>query len=162
VRNCNNDGILVNSTGGVLLSILNTTASNNGVNGIEITGSNFTTGEILNSVTDDNGNNGISFSAGAMMIVGSTANNNGNDGFNASNGVTTVTARDCTASSNQNSGFHADRAGMFLAHSVTTLNRIGLLTSGNPSGVIHSFGDNHIAGNGTDESGTVDTSYRLE
>jgi hypothetical protein len=169
IRNFTNDGILMpNPAGNETVSILNTIASNNTHDGIEIQGIGLISGTFQHSTTESNGHNGVTASGASINIVGSTSNNNGNDGFYVSEDFAPQpyfnTARDCTASGNGNAGFHAENKGyIWFAHSTTTLNHYGVYING--QSVIYSFGDNHVGGNATDMGGSIvsfDTSHHLQ
>jgi hypothetical protein len=160
IRHFTHDGIYLQPTGELALSILNTIASNNGNDGIDLSpsgGSGEIIGVIDHSTATSNtvdGMNVYGANAGGLVaeitIVNSVSANNGRDGVvaytTAGNTATTVMVRDTTASYNAASGFLANgTAEMILAHSEATGNSYGIYINTDASG--HSFGDNHVYGN---------------
>ncbi len=172
IRHFTHDGIYLQPTGSLELSIRNTIASNNGNDGIDLSPSGF--GQIIgvvdHSTTTSNGVDGMNVwganTVGGILngitIVNSVSTTNGANGIKAHTTagglVTVVMVRDTTASYNSAAGFFADgTADMIFAHSEATGNSEGIYINTNASG--HSFGDNHSHGNlgGQDVLGTLGT-----
>jgi hypothetical protein len=178
IQNFTHDGIYLQPTGVLAFSILNTIASGNGNDGIDLSPSG-TSGGISGiidhatatnngvdgmNVWGDNSTSGYGGPGGLALItiVNSVAANNGNNGINANTTAghlsVSVMIRDTTASNNLNSGVQADGVSkIILAHSEAAGNGTGIIVTGSAGG--YSFGDNHIYGNGlygtTNVAGTL-------
>jgi Right handed beta helix region len=94
-----------------------------------------------------------SFAQGTLDHVRAFENS---DGVVVSN-FAIVTAVDTVVSNNSGNGFDiaGPRAAFLLAHSTATNNGTGVFIFTGLEGTAESFGDNHIAGNGTDVKGTL-------
>jgi len=168
IRHFTHDAIYLQPTGALQLSILNTIASNNGNDGIDLSpsGSGYIYGVIDHSTATSNGVDGMNvwgassiFTGGVagITIVNSVSANNGNNGITANtttgNLPTYVMVRDTTASYNHVCGVQANgTSNIILAHSEATGNSYGICFNG-ASGPAYSFGDNHVFGNADQISG---------
>ena len=157
IRHFTQDGIHLQPTGQLYLSILDTIAANNGNNGIALapSGANaYIYGSINRSTTMFNTRMGINVdgsnaTGGATTRVTIDNDVSHADGLAGVYANTTKTgdcevrsAPDTTASSSSN-GFYADGTSvMIFAHSVATGNFAGIVIGTNATG--YSFGDNHI------------------
>ncbi len=164
IRHFTHDGIYLQPTSNLRLSILNTIASNNGNDGIDLSpsgGSGGIFGVIDHSTATSNGVDGMNLyganasHGGALItIVNSNSANNGQNGVHAytSGGdFTELTVRDTAANYNGNSGFYADGilTIMIFAHNEASGNTNGIQINTSASG--YSFVDNHVYGNTTQE-----------
>ena len=171
IRHFTHDGILLQPTGVLKLSILDTIASNNSNDGIDLAPSGnqgYIFGAIDRSNTDSNGAHGISVwganeargPSANVTIVNSVSANNGQNGVYAHTTETTavvqVMVRDTAASNNGSAGFQVDGGGdsiMYFARTVATANLYGIRITNGGAGL--SYGDNNISGNYTqDVAGT--------
>jgi hypothetical protein len=176
IRHFTHDGIYLQPTGILQLSILDTIASNNGNDGIDLSPSGGTAGMvgvIDHATASSNGGQGISLwgansSASlpnlfSIMIVNSDASTNGLNGVQVFRTAGTIAliamVRDSIASSNGNDGLlfnSADiSAELIVSHSVVIGNRnFGME---NVSGVeFWTYNDNNLFSNFKgDESGTI-------
>jgi hypothetical protein len=174
IQHFTHDGIYLQPTGSLELSIRNTIASNNGNDGIDLSPSGFgqMIGVVDHSMTTSNGTDGMNVyganTVGGILngitIVNSVSTTNGANGIKAyttGNGlVTVVMVRDTTSSYNAAAGFFADgTADMIFAHSEATANSEGIYINTGTGASGQSFGDNHINGNlgGQDVFGTLGT-----
>jgi hypothetical protein len=169
IRHFINDGIYLQSTGQVYVSILDTIVANNGNDGIALAPSGayaYIYGSISRSTTMFNNRMGINVD-GSNATGGATTRVTIDNGLSHTDGIagiyantTTagdsvyVLARDTTVSSSS-SGFYADGTSvMIFAHSVATGNFDGIFINTNATG--YSFGDNHIFQNlSADVNGTM-------
>jgi hypothetical protein len=156
IRHFTHDGIYLQPSGTLLLSILDTIASNNGNDGIDLSPAanvGLIEGVIDHSTAVANVTDGMNVwganlpggGGGAFItIVNSVSANNGGNGFRAitTDAPTVVFLRDTTAAYNQGFGINVEgSASMTFAHvSVTGANGISI------DGIAHAFtfGDNHV------------------
>ena len=158
VLNFTNDGILMQPTSGSHVAIItNTTASNNDVGVLYLSGGTATTGFVIDHVTATNNNsygfdfnNGASSAAASASVANSIASENGNSGFVFIN--LTLSLDMSYASGNQRHGVElGSGATFFMGRSVLMNN--GLAGLSIQSATANSYKNNQIAGNGTDVSG---------
>jgi len=170
IRHFTHDGIYLQPTNKLGLSVLNTIASNNGNDGIDLSPSGsdgYIYGVIDHSTATSNGVDGMNvwgasstYAATApMTIVNSVSANNLNNGITVNTTAghlpVSVMVRDTTASNNGASGIQANGySQIILAHSEATGNATGVYVNGSTS-LILSFGDNHIYGNGVSSPNNV-------
>ena len=163
LRHFTHDGIYLQPTNTLHLSIIDTIASNNGLEGIDLSPSGNGTmhGVVDHSTASSNGGDGITVWGSnstlripdylGIEIVNSVASTNGVNGVKvhstAGTVATQVTVHDTSASLNGNDGFLIEGGNVFedvfLAHVVATLN----VNHGAEGSNLTSFGDNHISGN---------------
>jgi hypothetical protein len=170
IRHFTHDGIYLQPNASLKLSILNTIASNNGNDGIDLSpyGEDGGIGAVIDrSTTADNAFSGMTLRGSnapggnslGITIVNSVSTANGTNGvyaYTTANGTpTSVMVRDTTSSNHSyGSGFFADGTSeMIFAHSAALLNYPGITIGTSASG--YSFGDNHIYGNFPDLQGTL-------
>ena len=170
IRHFTHDGINLQPTGTLHLSMLDTIAANNGNDGFDLlpSGASDIFGVIEQSIAASNGGDGMNFDAlnstsGSAMLVAilsSVSNANEGNGIRANTnegaGINRITVRD-TATNANNTGFNVfGLAKMIFAHSVATGNLTGITINSGAGG--YSFGDNHVFGNILgDLSGTLST-----
>ncbi|MEA2904860.1 MAG: hypothetical protein QOI12_2247 [Alphaproteobacteria bacterium] len=159
VRNVNGFGISFVPSVTSALAVSNTLVADNGVNGIEVNpnGSAIVSAVFHRVEVNNNGGHGISVSGsgttGTVNAVASesVAARNGGSGFRAVDfGPSSATfSLFLSVAANNGVGISANNLGATLrvAHSMVTGNIHGWDASN--SAVIESFGDNYIAGNGT-------------
>jgi hypothetical protein len=169
------NGILMQPTTGTLaFTITNTTASNNGNNGIFFyppSGSPSANGVIDHVVADANQFTGIvvepSLATGGSVVVtisDSIASNNADYGIFAGlgSGTIKVSIDNVTASGNGNGIGAGTPASVLLGRSVITGNSIGVQNSTSPN-TFYTYKDNRINLNGTDISGNaLNTTFTVQ
>ena len=141
------------------LLVSNTLISDNGNNGIAIStnGSGTTTGVLDHVEMENNANNGLPTQSAQTLNVtvsDSVSANNGNSGVNAAavgGGGNTTMVRNSTIANNGENGLEANgtSAGstVFVTRSTITGNNTGWADVS--SGLVLSYGDNNIDGNGS-------------
>jgi hypothetical protein len=167
------DGILMQPTTGTLVfTITNTTASNNADAGIRfeaLSGSPTVNGVIDHVVADANLNGividqGLGSSGSAVVTVSdSIASNNSGEGIAASGGSGTlkVSIDNVTVSGNA-AGIGAQiSANVLLGRSVITGNTHGVNNATSPN-TFYTYNDNRINLNGIDISGPLNTSFTVQ
>jgi hypothetical protein len=162
VRNFRNVGINIAPSTFSIFSVSNTIASNNFGGGILVSGTGGATG-VLSKVTTNNNFLGgivIGTSNGATVTVVDSESSNNNTrsravgaGIAARGPGVLVMVRNCVASYNNAGLFVGSNAILRVAHSVFTGNDVGVNDVG--GGIIQSYGDNDINGNGADVFGTL-------
>ena len=173
IRHFTHDGIYLQPTGTLNVSILDTIASNNGWHGIELSpsGTGTIAGVIDHSTTTSNGFDGMvvwganstggGFTNAAISIFNSVSANNGRNGVTVytpqsglgSPGVV-VTVRDTSANQNTNDGFESTGSNMIFSRSEAILNGNNGIEIG--ANLSFSFGDNYVRYNyGSDVYGAL-------
>ena len=161
IRNFNNFGILFQpgAANATLLAVSNTLVSDNTSHGIIIVTSGSGAVSAVLSRVDMEGNNSnglrvVSIGGATNVTVSdSVASNNGEDGILAVDigGTVSMMVRNSTIANNQANGLETNNAGATIrvTRSTITGNATGWLVNG---GVVLSYGDNNIDGNGAANS----------
>jgi hypothetical protein len=161
IRHFATNGVSLFSTGATSFSISNTIAGDNGTNGIYIAPHN--SGSIQGTITDveTNGNGYIGigldgqFSTGTastVTIVRSVTAYNNFAGISVQSGFMSAVVNDTNSSNNNFGGFVTTGGGVLrLTRCVATGNSQGASSVG----VIYTYGDNRIVGNGLDINATM-------
>jgi hypothetical protein len=168
IRHFAHDGIYLQPTNTLNLSIIDTIASNNANDGIDLSpsGNGTMAGVIDHSTTISNGVDGMNVWGAntntiifiEINIVNSVTANNGRNGVNAftAQPIVSVTVRDTSSSTNFLNGFEVDgQSVMFFAHSEAIGNfGSGIRREAGTTG--NTFGDNYVGHNGNgDVVGTL-------
>jgi hypothetical protein len=166
IRNFTDDGIQFSPDASTQLFVSNTLVSDNGTNGIQIlaNGSGTTTG-VLDHVTMENNHSHGLFVLTAAQTVNVTvsdsvsANNTSNGIYAESTGAgpASVMVWNSTIANNGNDGLLASGAAVIrVTRSTITGNTTGwaIATTGTPisTGIVWSYADNNIDGNGSNNS----------
>ena len=155
---------IVPHTGFVKAQISDTTASDNGGEGVfyQPDGGSASINIVLDRVTTDNNHEGVSVfgdnDTGTIQIVlnGVESNNNAFAGVQLTSAVSNIVAEihESTLSLNAVAGINnAGVATVHLAKSYLTFNTTGILNTG--GGTVLSAGDNHIVGNANNVGGPM-------
>ena len=166
IRNFTNFGILFEPDASSQMSVSNTRASDNGISGIEIlaNGSGTTTGVFDHVTTENNQSHGLYVLTTSqtvnVTVSESVSANNTSDGIFAESigaGLVSVMVRNSTVANNGNDGLLASGDAVIrVTRSTITGNTTGwaIATTGTPisTGIVWSYGDNNIDGNGSNNS----------
>jgi hypothetical protein len=161
IRNYTEDGIQFSPDASTQLFVSNTLVSDNGTNGIQIlaNGSGTTTGVLDHVMMENNHSNGLSVMTAAqtvnVTVTDSVSANNTSNGIfaNASSGTISVMARNSTFANNTVDGLQAETSGTTISVTRSTITGNGFAAWAEiSSGVVLSYGDNNIDGNGSNNS----------
>jgi hypothetical protein len=166
IRNFSNFGILFEPDVSTQLFVSNTLVSDNGISGIEIlpNGSGTTTGVFDHVTTENNQSHGLYVLTTAqtvnVTVSDSVSANNTSNGILAESigaGLVSVMVRNSTVANNGNDGLLASGDAVIrVTRSTITGNTTGWAsaTTGTPvsTGIVWSYADNNIDGNGSNNS----------
>jgi hypothetical protein len=169
IRNFATEGIYFapGNSGTVQLSVSNTLVSDNGADAISIvpSGSGPMFGVLDHVNVENNGGNGLTISSEItnieVTVTDSVIEMNQDDGIygsQANPNIVTVTVKNSTIANNNGFGLHANSATIRVTRSTITGNAGGWEAQIN--GVIQSYDDNNIDGNGIDNTAPPAIGYK--
>jgi len=160
IRNFSSDGIQFSPDASTQLFVSNTLVSDNGNDGIAIVanGSGTTTGVLDHVTMENNHSDGLYVVTAAqtvnVTVTDSVSANNVSDGIFAilSGGTINIMARNSTIANNSGDGLLAQGTGATISVTRSTITGNGPAWAEVSSGVVLSYGDNNIDGNGGNNS----------
>jgi hypothetical protein len=153
VRNFTNSGINFAPSGISMLSVSDTSVTNNGSNGLLVSsGSAAVNGALTRVIASGNGVGILASGSGVSLAVSDTVANNNTYGIGANSSA--VMVRNTTTSNNL-IGIAADQPGAIVRIGDSTITANGTGWQATNSGQVQSYGNNNVGGNNADGVATT-------